>query len=294
MNTARIQAKPWFWPMVFIGPCLLGLLALTYVPVVISFGLSLTKWNLLGSPQWVGLGNYAKVFSNPLFFKTLQNTGVFVVASVLFETLIALGLAMLLNRAIKGIGVFRTLFFLPVITPMVSVALVWGWIYDPQYGLLNTLLGWVGVKPIAWLFDPYWAMGAIIALRVWKEMGYTMIILLAGLQTIPGELDESAQLDGATGWNRFCYVTLPMLSPTLFFVITVGVMNALQAFDAVYLLTQGGPQNATQVLVYGVFQNAFQYYQVGQASALAYVLFGIIVAITSVQWQLRKHWVLHE
>jgi len=282
------------WPLIFIGPCLLGLVLFTYFPVLMSFGLSFSYWNLLGVPHWVGLENYLTVLADPLFWKTLQNTCVFAGASVALQVIASLGVALLLSKAFKGVGIFRTLFFLPVITPMVSVALVWGWLYDPQYGGLNAVLKMVGLSPIAWLYDPHWAMPSIILLRVWKEMGYTMIILLAGLQGIPEHLDESAALDGANAWQRFWWVTLPMLSPTLFFVITVSLMNALQAFDAVYLLTEGGPQHSTQVLVYWLFQNAFQFYKVGPASAIAYILFLLILAVTMIQWWFRKRWVLHE
>lgn len=283
-----------WWPLVFIGPALLGLIALTWIPVLVSLGLSFCRWDLLGTPNWVGLENYNTLFHDPLFWKTLGNTLIFVSGSVSLEVTLALGLALLLNRAIRGVGLFRTLFFLPVVTPMVSVALVWGWLYDPQYGGINALLHLVGIHPIAWLFDSHWAMPAIIFLRVWKEVGYTMLLLLAGLQAIPTHLWESAALDGANGTKRFWYVTLPMLSPTLFFVLTVCLINAFQAFDSVYLLTQGGPQHSTQVLVYWVFQNAFQFYKVGPASAMAYVLFVLVLAITVIQWQLRKRWVLYE
>ncbi len=286
--------RTWGWPLVFIGPCLLGLLVFTYIPVLMSLGLSFSYWNLLGKPHFVGLENYINVLSDPLFWKTLWNTLFFVCASVTLEVVVALSVAMLLSMAFRGIGIFRTIFFLPVITPMVSVALVWGWLYDPRFGLLNAMLGLFGIQPISWLYDPQWAMPAIILLRVWKDMGYNMVILLAGLQGIPTHLYESAALDGAGPCQRFTRITLPMLSPTLFFVITVSLINAFQAFDSVYLLTEGGPENSTQVLVYWLFKNAFQFYKVGPASAIAYILFVIILAITMVQWWMRKRWVLHE
>jgi multiple sugar transport system permease protein len=293
-NIFRQMLKTWGWPMVFILPCLLGLVIFTYIPVLMSFGLSFTYWNLLGTPKFIGLENYTEVLSDPLFWKTLNNTLVFVAASSVLEIVLALGAALLLSQAFRGVGIFRTIFFLPVITPMVSVALVWGWLYDPRYGWLNMLVKWGGGEPIAWLFDPQWAMLAIILLRVWKNMGYTMVILLAGLQGIPEHLYESASLDGAGLWQKFYRITLPMLSPTLFFVITVSIINSFQVFDSIYLLTQGGPENSTQVLVYWLFNNAFQYYKVGPASAIAYILFLLILVITLVQWWTRKRWVLHE
>lgn len=284
----------WLWPLVFILPCLLGLLVLTYLPVLMSLGLSFSYWNLLGAPQFVGLENYQAILSDPIFWKTLQNTLMLVVGSVSLEIALALGVALLLNMAFAGIGIYRTLFFLPVITPMVSVALVWGWIYDPKFGWLNWLITAFGGEPISWLYDTQWAMPAIILLRVWKDMGYNMVILLAGLQSIPVHLYESAALDGAGSWQRFIKITLPMLSPTLFFVTTVSIINAFQSFDSVYLLTQGGPENSTQVLVYWLFNNAFQFYKIGPASAIAYILFIIILTITLIQWWMRKRWVLYE
>lgn len=294
MSCCKRFWQTWGWPLVFILPCLLGLLVFTFVPVLMSFGLSFSYWNLLGTPRFVGLENYTQVLADPLFWKTLTNTLIFVVGSLVLEIAVALGVAMLLTTAIQGIGIFRTAFFLPVITPMVSVALVWGWLYDPKFGWLNWIVKSVGGEPIAWLYDPAWAMLAIILLRVWKDMGYNMVILLAGLQGIPTHLYESAALDGAGAWQRFLRITLPMLSPTLFFVMTVSLINAFQAFDAVYLLTQGGPENSTQVLVYWLFKNAFEFYKVGPASAMAYILFVIILGITLVQWWMRKRWVLYE
>lgn len=290
----RQLLKTWGWPMVFIGPCLIGLLVLTYIPLVMSFGLSFSYWNLLGTPRWVGLENYQAVLTDPLFWKTMQTTLVFVSVSVVLEVAVALSCALLLTQAVRGIGLFRTVFFLPVITPMVSVALVWGWLYDPKYGMLNAILQWFGLEPIAWLYDTTWALPAIILLRVWKDMGYNMVILLAGLQGIPTHLYESAELDGATPWQKLTRITLPMLSPTLFFVITVSLINAFQAFDAVYLLTEGGPENSTQVVVYWLFKNAFQFYKIGSASAMAYILFMIILTVTTLQWWFRKKWVLYE
>jgi multiple sugar transport system permease protein len=286
--------KKWGWPCLFILPCLVGLLIFTYAPVFMSLGLSFCYWNLLGHPQFVGLDNYIDVLQDPLFWKTLNNTVIFVVSTVSLEVVLALALAVLLTQALRCVGLFRTLFFLPFITPLVSVSLVWGWMYDPRFGLLNELIKLLGGQPIAWLYDPHWAMAAIILLRVWKDMGYNMVILLAGLQGIPMHLYESAALDGANAWQRFVKITLPMLTPTLFFVVMVSLINAFQSFDTVYLLTQGGPQNSTQVLVYWLFQNAFQFYKIGPASAIAYILFLIILAITLIQWWTRKRWVLYE
>ncbi|MBT9548403.1 MAG: sugar ABC transporter permease [Candidatus Sericytochromatia bacterium] len=275
-------------------PSLLGVGIFTLIPVLASFGLSFAQWNLLSPPKWVGLANYAALMSEPLFWKVLGNTFVYAFSVVLFEVPIALALAIALNQQGWVVKIFRTVFFLPVVTSMIAIALVWNWIYDPQYGLLNAALGAIGIKPIAWLFTTDWALPALIVMGIWKNVGYSMVIFLAGLQNIPDELYEAASLDGANPWQQFLNVTLPMVSPTLFFVTTMSTITAFQIFDSVYMMTQGGPENSTNVAVYWLYQNAFEFFQVGRASAMAYVLFAIILTLTLIQWSLRKKWVALE
>jgi len=284
------------WAWFFLAPCLLGLIIFTYLPVFASLGLSFSYWNLLGTPRFIGLENYANVLNDPLFWKSFGTTWWFVLWSGVLEVAIALVLAVWLNRAIRGQTFFRTAYFLPFITPMVSVALVWGWLYDPSYGMFNWLLQQAHLigKPIPWLYDPKTALWAVIILRVWKDIGYNIVIFLAGLQAVPPSLYESANLDGASGWRTFWLVTLPMITPTLFFVSIMTLINGFQAFDSVYLLTQGGPEHSTELLVYWMFKNAFEFYKIGPASAIAYILFVVILLLTLGQWQLRKRWVLYE
>lgn len=284
------------WAAIFLAPCLLGLLIFTYLPVLGSLGLSFSYWNLLGTPRWVGLDNYAAVVSDPLFWKSFSVTVWFVVLSGITELVLALALALALNRAIRGRAFFRTAYFLPFITPMVSVALVWGWLYDPAYGALNWLLQQAHLitRPVAWLYEPSTALWAVILLRVWKDTGYNLVIFLAGLQAVPPSLEESARLDGANGWRVFWRITLPMITPTLFFVGVMALINGFQTFDSVYLLTQGGPAHSTELLVHWMFKNAFEFYKIGPASAIAYILFIVILLLTLAQWRLRKRWVLYE
>jgi len=284
------------WAWIFLAPCLLGLVIFTYLPVFASLGLSFSYWNLLGTPRFIGLENYATVLNDALFWKSFGTTCWFVALSGILELVISLVLAVWLNRAIRGQSFFRTAYFLPFITPMVSVALVWGWLYDPSYGMFNWLLQQAHLigKPIPWLYDPQTALWAVIILRVWKDIGYNIVIFLAGLQAVPPSLYESANLDGAGGWRTFWLVTLPMITPTLFFVGVMTLINGFQAFDSVYLLTQGGPEHSTELLVYWMFKNAFEFYKIGPASAIAYILFIVILLLTLVQWQLRKRWVLYE
>ncbi len=284
------------WAWLFLAPCLLGLIVFTYLPVLASLGLSFSYWNLLGTPRWVGLENYTTVLSDPLFWKSFGTTCWFVLGSGVLELVLSLMLAVWLNRAVRGQTFFRTAYFLPFITPMVSVALVWGWLYDPSYGLINWVLQQAHLigKPIPWLYDPHTALWAVIILRVWKDIGYNMVIFLAGLQAVPLSLYESAHLDGASAWRMFWRITLPMITPTLFFVGMMTLINGFQAFDSVYLLTQGGPEHSTELLVYWMFKNAFEFYKIGPASAIAYILFVVILVLTLMQWQLRKRWVLYE
>jgi len=282
------------WALLMLLPSLLGVGIFTLIPVLASFGLSFAQWNLLSPPKWVGFANYAALMSEPLFWKVLGNTFVYAFSVVLFEVPIALALAIALNQQGWVVKIFRTVFFLPVVTSMIAIALVWNWIYDPQYGLLNAALGALGLKPIAWLFTTEWALPALIVMGIWKNVGYSMVIFLAGLQNIPDELYEAASLDGASAWQQFLNVTLPMVSPTLFFVTTMSTITAFQIFDSVYMMTQGGPENSTNVAVYWLYQNAFEFFQVGRASAMAYVLFAIILTLTLIQWSLRKKWVALE
>ncbi len=280
----------------FLLPCFLGLSIFTYVPVLMSLGLSFSYWNLLGTPHWVGLENYSTVIHDPLFWKSIQNTVLFVIAVTILEVVLGLMLAVWLNKIKALRTLLRTAYFLPFITPMVSVALVWSWIYEPEYGMLNWILHSLGLiqENIAWLYDKRTALFAVVLLQVWKSIGYNMVIFIAGLQAIPDSLYESADLDGASFWESFKNITLPLVSPTTFFVVTVSLINGFQVFDSIYLLTQGGPQHSTELLVYWMFKNAFAFYKIGPASAIAYILFIIILVLTLVQWRLRTGWVLHE
>lgn len=280
--------------VLFIGPVLLGLLLFNYLPMLMSFLLGFCHWNLLGSITWVGFENYFAIFNDPLFWKTLFNTLTFVTFSVILELLISLTIAFAVDQLTRGKRFFESLFFLPVVTPMVAFSLVWQWMLDPNSGALNQVIDFLGGQPIAFLYEPTWAMAALITLKVWKEMGLSILLFVTALKNIPAELKEAALLDGATGLRQFQSVLLPMLTPIIFFVVSMGLINGFQVFDSVYLLTQGGPENSTQVLVYWVFKNAFGFYKVGQASAIAYVLFVIIAVLTLIQWQLRKRWVLGE
>lgn len=287
---AKIINNQNFAGLIFILPALLGTLIFIVIPVIASFGLSFTSWDLLNPIQFVGLDNYRLIFTEPLFFKILINTLVFAVATSFLGVIIPLVLAAILNSKIRGAEFYKTAYFLPFITPMIVIGIVWQWIFDPNIGILNNVLH----LHIQWLYDTNWALPALIVVTVWKLIGYNMVIFLSGFASIPENLYEAAKIDGANPAQTFLRVTVPMLSPTIFFVIIITAISSFQVFDLIYLMTQGGPLDSTNVLVYAIYKNAFEFFNVGKASAIAYVLFFIILVLTLVQWNLRKKYVFGE
>lgn len=305
--------QEWKWALLLLLPSLLGVGIFTAIPVLSSFALSFSRWNMLSPVKFIGLQNYLELVQDPLFWQVMLNTFSYAVVEVLLEIPLALGLAVAMNQPGWLSKAFRTIYFLPVVTSMVAIALVWNWMYDPSHGLINTVLHfiWNGMYdphygllnpehkkipfiPVEWLFNSHTALPALILMGVWKNVGYSMVIFLAGLQTIPEELYEAASLDGANRWQQFKNITLPQMGPTLFFVSVMATITAFQVFDPVYIMTQGGPENSTNVAVYWLYQNAFEFFNVGKASAIAYVLFGVILTLTMIQWNLRKKWVDQE
>lgn len=280
----------------FLLPNMIGFVIFTALAVVASAAISLTSWDLLSDPEFVGFQNYVELLTDdPLFRTVLWNTFYFTVVSVPASTAIALGLALLFNTGLRAIPLFRTAYFLPVITATVVVALVWRWFFNPDFGILNYMLYRMGVdSPPNWLASRTWAMPSVIILSVWKQVGYNMVIFLAGLQAVPATLYEAASIDGAGRWKRFLDITLPMLTPTTFFVLVISIINSLQVFDAVLVLTNGGPANATRTMVYHIWEEAFVFLEMGYAAAVAWILFLIVFLVTLVQWKLQKRWVHYE
>lgn len=275
---------------IFILPAILGTLIFIIIPVLCSFGLSFAKWDLLTPIQYVGLSNYTDLFKENLFWKILCNTVVFALSVSVLGVIIPLVLASILNNKIRGSEFFKSAYFLPFITPMVVVGIVWAWIFDPNIGLLNQFLH----IHINWLYDSKFAMPALIIVSVWKLIGYNMIIFLSGFSSVSQSLFEAAKIDGANSFQTFKNVTIPLLSPTIFFVVIVTAISSFQVFDLIYLMTEGGPFDSTNVLVYAIYKNAFEYFNVGKASAIAYVLFVIILVLMLIQWNLRKKLVYNE
>lgn len=275
----------------FILPAVIGTFLFIILPVFASFTISFLKWDLLSPPQFVGFDNYIELFSDPIFYTVLGNTFYYAFCVSVLGVILPLILAVILDRKIRGAEIFKTVYFLPFITPMVVVAIVWEWIFDPYRGILNHFL--MGAK-IEWLYNPKIAMLALILVSVWKLIGYNMVLFLAGLSGIDPHLYEASKIDGASGTKNFFYITMPVLSPTIFFVMIITVISSFQVFDLIYLMTQGGPVNSTNVIVYWLYNNAFEFFKFGKASAIAYVLFFIILLLTILQWKLRKKWVLNE
>jgi len=285
---SRRQKEEWLVALVFLAPSLIGFFVFIFLPVLGGFGLSFTEWDMLTPPKWVGLNNYITIFTaDPLFWISLKNTLLFSAMVILVGIPISLGLALAVNSKIKGTSIFRTIYFIPVVVSTVAAGLVWKWIFQPDMGPLNALLKFMGIKPIGWLGDPKTALISVAIVAIWLGMGYNMVIFLAGLKGIPSHLYEAAAIDGAVKLQQFWYITLPLLTPTLFFVLVMSVIGSFQVFSQVYVMTtNAGPGNATLVYVYYLWQNAFKWFKMGYASALAYILFLIIMAVTFIQLKL--------
>lgn len=276
----------------FLLPSLVLFLAFTGLPVVVAFFVSFTQWDLFNPPIFTGLTNYTKLLADPIFGKVMGNTAYFVLLSVPIQMLIGLLCALALNRAIRGQTFFRVAYFLPVVTSTIAAALVWAWLFNANVGLINVLLTLLGVsEPPRWLSSTRWAMPAVIIVSIWQNVGYAMVLFLAGLQNIRADLYDAAALDGARGWKRLWFITLPLLSPTTFFVLIISIIGSFQVFELVFVMTQAGPANATNTLVYYIYQNGFQFYQMGYASAAAMILFAIVLVMTLIQYALQSRWV---
>jgi multiple sugar transport system permease protein len=281
-------------PYLFLLPVIVGIVIVTGGAIVASFLLGFTRWDLVTAPEWSGLANYREAFSSDLFLTVLGNTFLYVLLAAPLSVACSLMLALLVNQRLRGIGIFRTIYFFPVVTSMVAVAVVWSWLYNPEFGLINYLLRELfGIDGPRWLISTSWAMPAIAIMSVWKGIGYNMLVFLAGLQSIPSSLYEAAMIDGAGRSSRFFRITLPMLSPTTFFVVVITLIGSFQIFEQTYTMTQGGPANSTLTLSYYIFQNAFQYFRMGYATAMAYILFAITLVVTIAQFRLQKRWVFY-
>lgn len=274
----------------FLGPSLLGVGIFLLVPIAASLGLAFVQWDLLSPPRFVGLDNFVRLWQDSEFWTALRHTLSFLMGYIPLVMVLGLLVAVGVNARVRSSGFYRAVYFLPVVTAWVAVALVWKWLLNPQFGLVNQFLGLLGIQGPAWLFDPQWAMPAVILTSVWKDAGFVMAILLAGLQGIPREYYEAASIDGATPQRQLLHITLPLLAPAIFFALSISLINSFQVFDQVYVMTGGGPAGATTVLVERIVKNAFSYNQMGYAAAMSWALFLLVFTTTVVLGKLRGRW----
>ncbi|MEA3338682.1 MAG: sugar ABC transporter permease [Chloroflexota bacterium] len=297
MTTATTRRSNWWrrWgeetcvAYLFLLPSIIIFAVFVFFPLFFSFYTSLTRWNLPYQPLFIGLENYRYLFTDeigsPAFFGSIRNS-FYYAAGVPLNIAISLCIALLLNQRLRSVSFFRTAYFLPTITSTAAISVVWLWIYHPaDYGLFNSILLKLGLSPLRWLRDPHLAMPALILMGIWHGMGYNIIIFLAGLQSIPISLYEAAEVDGAGSWARFWRITLPLLSPTTFYILVIGIVNSLKAFTQMHVMTEGGPLEATTTITYYLYQEAFEHFTMGRASAVACVLLTILLALTLIQFK---------
>ncbi len=278
----------------FIAPWLIGFVVFTLGAMLFSFGMSLFEVDLLaGTSAFLGVGNYVELGRDPLFWQSVRVTLVYTGLVVPFGTVIALGIALMLNQKIALVSLWRTVYYLPAVVSGVAVALIWNWVLNPQSGLLNQALATVGIQGPRWFASEQWAIPGLVLMSLWQT-GTNMLLYLAGLQGIPTEVQEAARIDGAGAWRTFWSVTLPLLTPTVFFNVVINIISSFQVFERAYVLTQGGPNNATLTLVMYIYRQSFQLFHFGYASAIAGVLFGIMLLLTLLMFRSSGFWVYYE
>lgn len=297
-RTSALAKQEERWAYLFLAPSILGLILFTAWPVLSSLYLSFTKYDVAHPAEWIGIENYRYIFSESKAFPiAFKNTLTYVAVTTPIGVSLALLLAMAMNQKIRGVAGYRTLFFLPALTSGVAVALLWTWIYNPNFGVFNWILGLLGVpqdlQP-AWLSSTTWALPAVMIMAIWQGLGYNMTIYLAGLQGIDPSYNEAAEIDGAGTWARFRHITLPLISPTTFFLLVMAGIGGFQVFVSVYVMTRGGPRYATTTLALHLFDTAFRFVRMGEASAMAYIIFAIVFALTFIQLRFQERWVHYE
>lgn len=286
-----MQARDTIWFYIFISPWLLGFLLIHFGPMIASLVLSLTNYSVLLETRYVGLYNYQQMLEDKLLGISIWNTLYYAALSVPLGTIVALALAVLLNRNdIFGRSFFRSAFYIPSIMPIVAISILWIWLLQPRYGLINSFLNLFSIRGPNWLGDPAWAKMGLVIMSL-TSIGVSMVIFLAALQGVPRHLYEAAELDGASWWQKFLHVTIPMISPAIFFVLVIGFINSFQVFTQAYIMTEGGPAESTLFYVLYLYRFAFNYFKMGYASAMAWLLFVVIIVLTFVQFRLSSRWV---
>jgi multiple sugar transport system permease protein len=293
----RLGAKrqDWPWALLFLAPNLVLFLVFFAYPIVYGVYISFHDWKIVGPKKWVGLDNYVKFFNDDKTLKLLENSIYFVLGATIPLILLSLGIATLLNQVVFGRYAWRGLYFLPLVSSPVAAAAVWKWLYAKDQGLINYGLVQLGGSRVDWLYNVRWALPALVVMTIWQLLPFNTIIYLAGLQEVPRSLYDAAAVDGASGWRQFRDITIPMVTPTTFFVLMISLFSLLfGAFDTINVMTQGGPINSTNVFVYDIYQNAFKFFRMGYASAEAYLLFLVVFVLTLGNWALQKRWVHYE
>lgn len=281
------KRKTIFWLCIFLLPNLIGFITFLVIPITSSLAISFTNWDLIGSIEFIGFDNYIRLVQDAEFWRSFKNTFLFILGYIPLVMILGLGCAVLLNKKMRFRAFFRATYFLPVVTSWVAVSLVWKWLYNPNYGLINYFLSLVGFDGPQWLNDPSTAMIAIIITSAWKDIGFVMVLFLGGLQNISPSYYEAASIDGASKFREFWSITLPLLAPTTFFVTIISLINSFQVFDQVMIMTEGGPGGATTVLVQNIYNHAFRYFEMGYASAMSWALFIVIFIFTIIQMKLQ-------
>ena len=285
------KKKQLMYSCLFLSVPLLLLILTFYVPVYSAFKLSLTDYDAISKPSYVGFKNFKEVLKDKVFWISLRNTFVYsllvVPGVIVFSFLISLGL----NNESKYVKILRIFYLLPLVTSSVAIALVWRWMYNPSYGIINTILGWVGIPPIKWLTEPKTALISLVIMGIWGSISYYSLIFLAGLKNIPKVYYEAAKIDGATKYQQILYITIPLISPTTFFISVMTIISSVQIFDPVFLLTNGGPGYSTYTLVFYIYQNGFYWFKMGYGMAVAWFVFIILLLLTLIQFILQKRWV---
>ncbi|NDL60743.1 carbohydrate ABC transporter permease [Phytoactinopolyspora mesophila] len=279
--------------VLFLAPSFVPLAMFTLAPMIGSLWVALHDWNLISPMRWVGADNFRELATDSNTWRAFGNTLYYIAGYLPLVFAGGLTAALALNTALRGRNVFRAAFFLPVVTSWVVVALVWKWLLNPSNGVVNHMLGLIGIDGPGWWTDPTWAMPSVILASAWKDVGFVMVILLAGLQAIPAEYYDAARVDGASAWQRFRHVTLPLLSPSSFFVVVISMINGFQVFDQVFVMTGGGPAGSTEVVVQQIYDLTFRYGRAGDASALSWLLFAVILVVTVIQVRIQRRWVTY-
>lgn len=290
---SKIRLNEAMWAYLFITPFFIGLLIFFIIPALSSFYFAFTDWNGLSIPTFIGFDNFIQLFHDDVFLQSLWNTAIFTAGSVPISLVIATLIANLLNQKIKGLVIYRTIYFIPVVTMPVAVGMVWKWLYHSQYGLFNTVLGIFHLPQPSWLIDNHLALFSIILTSVWMTVGNNIVIILAGLQEISSSYYEAAEIDGASGLKKFLYITIPLLSPSLFFVLVMSIISSFQVFDLIFMMEGGNSAllGPTRTVVYKIYEDGFSYSHMGYASSEALILFLIILVLTIIQMYFQKKWV---